>query len=191
MSLWKYVHCLRKTSAKSKRIIFVAGNSILENIDKIAETFNNLFASAVWNFNILSFMNPSVDIDHTEYPISNIIAKYQNHPSVAAIKKMYKQFSFKYIPKSDAKTEILNLDVSKASPDSDIPTKITWTLTYLLKFYIVFNRSLKVGEFPSGMKLVYVTPVHTKCNRYDKSNYGPVRILSNLSKAIERCFYYH
>ena len=124
MSLWKYVHCLRKTSAKSKRIIFVAGNSILENIDKIAETFNNLFASAVWNFNILSFMNPSVDIDHTEYPISNIIAKYQNHPSVVAIKKMNKQFSFKYIPKSDAKTEILNLDVSKASPDSDIPTKI-------------------------------------------------------------------
>ena len=55
----------------------------------------------------------------------------------------------------------------------------------------MFNRSLKVGEFPSGMKLVYVTPVHTKCNRYDKSNYGPVSILSNLSKAIERCFYYH
>ena len=37
---------------------------------------------------------------------------------------MNKQFSFKYIPKSDAKTEILNLDVSKVSPDSDIPTKI-------------------------------------------------------------------
>ena len=92
MSLWKYVHCLRKTSAKSKRIIFVAGNSILENIDKIAETFNNLFASAVWNFNILSFMNPSVDIDHTDYPISNIIAKYQNHPSVAAIKKCISSF---------------------------------------------------------------------------------------------------
>ena len=26
----------------------------------------------------------------------------------------------------------------------------------------VFNRSLEVGEFPSGMKLANVTPVHKK-----------------------------
>ena len=37
---------------------------------------------------------------------------------------MNTQFSFGYIPKSDLKKEILNLDVSKASQDSDIPTKI-------------------------------------------------------------------
>ena len=39
-------------------------------------------------------------------------------------KKLNKQFSFEYIPKSDIKNDILNLDVSKTSQDSDIPTKI-------------------------------------------------------------------
>ena len=37
---------------------------------------------------------------------------------------MNKQFSLEYKPKSDVESEILNLDVSKASQDSDIPTKI-------------------------------------------------------------------
>ena len=71
-------------------------------------------------------MDPSVEIDHIDDPILRIIEQYKNHPSVVAIneKNLNKQFSFEYIPKSDIKKEILNLDVSKASQDSDIPTKI-------------------------------------------------------------------
>ena len=52
--------------------------------------------------------------------------------------------------------------------------------------YNVFNRSLEVGEFPSGMKLANVTPAHKKGSRYDKGNYHPVSILPNLSRVFER-----
>ena len=62
-------------------------------------------------------------------------------------------------------------------------------LTYFLNFYNVFNRSLKVGEFPLGMKLANVTPLHKKGSRYDKGNYQPVRILPNLSKVFEKCLH--
>ena len=55
--------------------------------------------------------------------------------------------------------------------------------------YSVFNRSLEVGEFPSGMKLANVTPVHKKGSRYDKGNYRPVSILLNVSKVFERCLH--
>ena len=55
--------------------------------------------------------------------------------------------------------------------------------------YNVFNRSLEVGEFPSGMKLANVTPVHKKGSRYDKGNYHPVSILPNLPKVFERCLH--
>ena len=67
--------------------------------------------------NILQFLDPSVEINHIEDPFLCIIEQYKNHPSAVAInkKKINKQFSFKYIPKSDVKKEILNLDVSKAS----------------------------------------------------------------------------
>ena len=116
----------------------VEDNSILKNNDKIAETSNNFFTSAASNLNIPLFVDPSVEIDHIEDPILRIIEQYKNHPSVVAIneKHLNKQFTFEYIPKSDIKKEILNLDVFKASQDSDIPTKIK-TLTYLLKFYIM------------------------------------------------------
>ena len=50
----------------------------------------------------------------------------------------------------------------------------------------VFNRSLEVGEFPSGMKLANVTPVHKKGSWYHKGNYRPVSILPTLSKVFER-----
>ena len=164
-------HCLRKKNATSNKITLADVNSILENNNKIAE-YSNL--------NIPPFVDPSVEIDHTEYLISHIIEQYQNHPSVVAIneKKLNKQFSFEYIPKSDVKKEILNLNVSKATQDSDISTKIIKMNADIFAevLYIVFNRTLEVGEFHSGMKLVHVTSVHKKGSRYGKGNYRPVII---------------
>ena len=98
----------------------VEDNFILENNDKIAETFNNFFASVVSNLNIPSIVASSVEIGRIEDPILRVTEQYRNHPSVVAInkKKLNKQFSFEYIPKPDVKKEILNLDVSKASQDS-------------------------------------------------------------------------
>ena len=110
-------------------------------------------------------MDPSVEIDHTEDPILRIIEQYKNYPSIVAIneKNLNKQFSFEYIPKSDVEKEIVNLDVAKASQDSDIPTKIIkMNADIFAEVLYVFNRSLEVGEFLSGMKLTKVTPVHKK-----------------------------
>ena len=39
------------------------------------------------------------------------------------------------------------------------------------------------------MKLANVTPLHKEGNRSEKDNYGPVSILTNLSKVFERCIY--
>ena len=167
-------HYLREKNARSNKITLVEDNPILVNNDKIAETFNNFFTRAVSNLNIPPFVDQSVEIEHIEDPILSIIERYKNHPSIVAIKEknLNKQFSFEYIPKSDVKREILNLDVSKASQDSDILTKIIKINADIFAevFYNVFNRSLQVSEFPSGMKLAKVTPVHKKGSRYDKGN---------------------
>ena len=122
--------------------------------------------------------------------ILRIIEQYKNHPSVVLIneKNLNKQFSFNYILKSDIKKKILNLDVSKASQDSDIPTKIIKMNADVFAKVLsnVSNRSLKVGEIPPGMILANVTPVYKKGSRYDKGNYRPVSILPNLSKLFEQ-----
>ena len=180
-------------NARSNKITLVEDNSILENNDKIAETFNNFFTSAVSNLNIPPFVEPSVEIDHIKDPILRIIEQYKNNPSIVATNEnnLTKQLSFKYISKSYVEREILNLDVSEASQDSDIPTKIIKMNADLFAEVLcnVINRSLEVGEFPSGMKLANVTAVHKKGSRYDKGNYRPVSILPNLSKVFERCLH--
>ena len=153
-------HCLREKNARSNKITLVEDNSILE---KNAETSNNLFTSAVSNLNIPPFVDPSVEINHIEDPTLRIIEQYKSHPSVVATneKNLIKKFSFEYIPKSDVKKEILNLDVSKASQDSDVPIKIIKMDADIFAevLYNVFNWSLEVGEFPPAMKLANVTPV--------------------------------
>ena len=60
-------------NARSKEITLVEDNSIVENNDKIAETLNNFFTSAVSNLNISPFVDPSVKITHIGDPILSII----------------------------------------------------------------------------------------------------------------------
>ena len=58
-SFWKYVKPLfMEKNVRSNKITLVEDNSILENNNKIAETFNNFFTSAVSNLNIPSFVDP-------------------------------------------------------------------------------------------------------------------------------------
>ena len=85
-SFWKHVKPLfTKKNAGSNKITLVEDNSILENNDKIAETFNNFFTSAVSNLNIPPFVDPSVVIDDIEDLILRVIEQNKNHPSVVAI----------------------------------------------------------------------------------------------------------
>ena len=85
-SFWKYVKpLLSEKNARSNKITLVEDNYILENNNKIVETFNNFFTSAISNLNIPPFEDPSVEIDHIEDPILRMIEKYKNHPKIVAI----------------------------------------------------------------------------------------------------------
>ena len=63
----------KKKNAKSNKITLDEDNSVLENNDKIAETFKNFFTIAVQNLNILAFVDLSGEINHIEDPILCII----------------------------------------------------------------------------------------------------------------------
>ena len=55
--------------------------------------------------------------------------------------------------------------------------------------YYNFNNLLSCSTFPTGMKYADVTPIHTKDDKTDKTNYCPINILPNLSKVYERLMY--
>ena len=94
-SFWKYVKPLSTgKNARSNNITLTEDHSILENNEKIAETFNNFFTSAVSNLTTPPFVDLLVETDHHENPFLRIIEQYKNHPSVAAINEKNLNKSF-------------------------------------------------------------------------------------------------
>ena len=124
-SFWKYVKPFDK-NPRSNKITLVENESIIEEPYKIAETFNNFFISAVSNLNISRYVDSSITFDHIDDEILRLVEKYKNHSGVVAVKdkNINSQFSFRPKTKSKIYKDILNLDISKASQDSDVPTKI-------------------------------------------------------------------
>ena len=97
-------------------------------------------------------------------------------------------FSFKEIGKTEVIKKIKNLDIKKGWLFGDIPTKIIKEFDYLFATFITenFNLCLNKAEFPEIFKIAEVTPIYKKANPFEKDNYRPISILSNISKSFER-----
>ena len=98
------------------------------------------------------------------------------------------KFSFEPITADDISQQIKRLDINKATQESDIPTKLVKRFDNLIVDYLQenFNNCLKKGTFPKDFKKAIFHPTHKKDCKTEKSNYGPISILPNLSKIHER-----
>ena len=70
--------------------------------------------------------------------------------------------------KEEVSRDILNLDVSKACQDTDIPSKIIEESADIFASFLCssFNTSVTNSEFPSVLKQANITPVFKKGQRY-------------------------
>ena len=127
--------------------------------------------------------------------IIKLIVKYRKHPSILTIREICKErkkkhaaFSCLEVAKEEILRDILNLDVSKACQDTDIPSKIIKENAdiFVSILHSNFNTSATNSEFRSALKQANITPVFEKGDRHSKDNYRPVSILSNVSKIFER-----
>ena len=129
------------------------------------QIFNNIFSSIVAKLNIAKYEDLSLNSAKSEDPLENLITKHKNHPSIRAIlDKSPTSFSLKTFSKKDIEKEILNLNVVKASQDSDIPTIIIKKDSDIFSniLFKEFNKSLEICKFPSCLKMGSVTPVYKK-----------------------------
>ena len=106
--------------------------------------------------------------DDISDPIITLIVKYRKHPSIITIgevcnerKKKHAVFSFSKVTKEEIFREILNLDVSKACQDTDIPSKIIKENADIFASFVhsSFNTSVTNSEFLSILKQANITSV--------------------------------
>ena len=76
--------------------------------------------------------------------------------------------------------KIENLDVAKASQQTDIPTKLLKLNSKYFAKFIVENLNFCIvnSEFPSAVKLADVIPIYKKTSKHSKDNDRPISILS-------------
>ena len=115
-----------KGPMKQKITLIIRNDEIIGKNKEISKIFNNFFSSIVAKLNITKYEDLSVNSVNSEDPLENLVTIYKNHSSIKAIldKSPNTLFLLKTGSKKDFEKEILNLNVQKASQDSDIPTKI-------------------------------------------------------------------
>ena len=109
------------------RILLAEENGTISDNYEISEKLNSFFADIVKNLNIPQYEDQSVNNDNIDDPILRAKEKFKNHQSVQLIKCHYENnstISFNNITHTEIEKELNKLDLSQASPNSDIPTKI-------------------------------------------------------------------
>ena len=93
-----------------------------------------------------------------------------------------------HVDKEQILKEILSLESTKASQDTDIPTKIIKDNADIFSDFLPsdFNNSITTSIFASSLQQAIITPVFKKEDKNSKENYRPVNILPNVSKIFER-----
>ena len=193
---WKTVNPLFSEKSYSKESVSLINKDglITENED-LAKTFNNFFSNIVNKLGIEDVPDDESNLSNIDDPISKVIAKYENHPSILRIKNYMKEkdlnFSFEFDNKPKISKEINKLDGKKACQKHDIPVKLIKLNKDLFSHFIYhnFNNSLFSSNFPTILKAADILPTHKNKDKSVIENYRPISILPTLSKIYERCMY--
>ena len=173
----------------------LVSEKIISNDKEVSEVFNKFFINIVPNLKISKEFEFDTNFIETADLISNCIEKFKNHPSIIQIKEKNcppKVFSFSAITYDGIVSKVKNLDASKTSKQTDIPTKILKGNSEYFATYFhndINTTCIENSEFPSELKLADVIPVYKKKSKNSKDNYRPVSILSNISKIYENTIY--
>ena len=96
-------------------------------------------------------------------------------------------FSFKNVQQEKIFKELNNLNINKATRNTDIPTKIIKENSDIFGDFIFSNLNCCINNssYPLLLKRADITPAHKKDSKSEKNNCRPFSILSNISKVYE------
>ena len=192
MKFWKTIKPLfSEKHFSNNKITLIEGGEIVCDDQELAQIFNSYFANVVENLDIEGFEIHNFNyIPELNY-ISNIINKFENHPSIKNIKRnvnIDKRFHFSTVNESVINDVIDLLDKKKPTTHNNIPTRVLVENKDIISPFVteIYNESTQNARFPNALKLADVTPTFKNKDRTKKGNYRNVSILPPISKIFEK-----
>ena len=159
----------------------------------MSEAFSTFFEDVVRSLNVNPDEYYLSDTENLSDTVEIPISKFENHPSVQAIKQNISVNQDFYFSNTEIKDDILKETAAfsnkKNSTFNNIPTKrlkevsdiCAPALNYIWNKEIITQKS-----FPNNLKLADVTPVFKKEDASLLKNYRPVSVLPVVPKIYER-----
>ena len=190
---WKIVKpwFSEKRAHTSSKIKLLENGVVHDDDATVAQDVGKYFSSIVENLNIPTSLGiENITLTSDSDPVSNVISKYNNHPSILKIRQhvgCHILFPFSHVSTDTVHQEIFRLMKSKATPISSIPPSIIKEHCdiFAKKIHIDFNASITDGIFPNNLKYADVSPIFKTGDTLLKSNCRPNSILPALSKIFE------
>ena len=129
-TFWKTIKPFLSDKILSReKVTLIEEDEIIEGDLNTTQILNTFFSNIVSDLKIAEYANCDTISDNTNDPVIKFIVKYRNHPNILKIgevcnRKQCSLFSFLHVDKEEVLKEILSLDSTKASQNTDIPTKI-------------------------------------------------------------------
>ena len=188
ITFWKTVKpFLTNKTNKTSRITLIEEKRIISQDHLIAKTFNEYSISIPIKNMPKNQEYESFDSSE-ENPVSSIIKKYQNHPSIKLVKTKNKSktFRFKETNTNEIKKFVEKLDPKKTSQKFDMSTNIlkmntAFCVKYIYNYINVLICSLK---FQNKLKETDIVPMHKKKTKFSRESCRPISILQNISKVF-------
>ena len=158
----------------------------------MSEEFSTFFEDAVRSLNVESDESYLSDRENLNNSVEIVIRKFENHPSVQAIKQnisLNKDFDFANTEASDIFMETTALNNENNVTFGNIPTRLLKEVSNICAPALndIWNNEIITHEcFPNNVKLADVIPVFKKEDASLLKNYRPVSVLPVASKTYER-----
>ena len=143
----------------TNKMTLIDNEEIIMDDYNTARVLNTSFSNIVSNLNIAKYSNCEPLANNISDPILKCVVKYRKHPSILSIGEVCNKhprlpFSFSKINRDEILEEILKLETSKASQDTDIPTKIIKENADIIADILLasFNDSVEKSNFPSSLQ---------------------------------------
>ena len=162
-------------------------NGIISDDFDLSEEFSTFFEDAVRSVNVKPDEYYLIDTENV-----NAIGKFENHPSVQAVKQnvsVNQDFYFSNIEVSDILKETAALNNKKNGTFGSISKKLLKEVSDICASALndIWNNEIITQKsFPDNLKLADVTPVFKKEDTSLLKIYRPVSVLQVISKIYQR-----